>query len=436
MLGVALATLSLAGCGKKGPPLAPIVHVPAAAAKLSARRVGNDIYVTLTIPAQNLDGSMPADVSRIDLYGATTLTPPPLARIFEIASKVASVEVKPAPRPEQNGVAAEPSGERANLPAQGTTITLRDSLTPGALQPKELTPVTDTGAARARPPATAAAPPPVSVLRRFYVAVPTSDRGRQGPPGTLLEVPLSPLPDPPVAPALTASEDNITVTWEPSGGVIGFLFERPTALEDAPVEDQPAVPGTPSPSNAVAATPGGPVLYNVYREGATDQAVATPNPPWNAAPPPPINPAPLATLTFTDPNPVQFDRPQCYTVRAIRGVVPNLVLSEPSPRACLTPKDSYPPAAPTGLYTLAAEGVINLSWEPNGEADLGGYVVLRGRAGDATLQRLTASPLADTRYTDRDVMPGVRYVYAIQAVDMQRPPNVSAESNRVEETAR
>jgi len=33
-------------------------------------------------------------------------------------------------------------------------------------------------------------------------------------------------------------------------------------------------------------------------------------------------------------------------------------------------------------------------------------------------------------------MPGVRYVYAVEAVDMQQRPNVSGESNRVEETPR
>jgi len=42
----------------------------------------------------------------------------------------------------------------------------------------------------------------------------------------------------------------------------------------------------------------------------------------------------------------------------------------------------------------------------------------------------------DTRYTDRDVTAGVRYVYAILALDMEQPPNVSDESNRVEETPR
>jgi hypothetical protein len=64
-------------------------------------------------------------------------------------------------------------------------------------------------------------------------------------------------------------------------------------------------------------------------------------------------------------------------------------------------------------------------------------MVLRGTAGDATLQPLTRTPLAEARFRDTTVMPGTRYAYAVAAVD-KRPllPNVSAQSNRVEETAR
>jgi hypothetical protein len=120
----------------------------------------------------------------------------------------------------------------------------------------------------------------------------------------------------------------------------------------------------------------------------------------------------------------------------VRGAGASLAVSAASPPECITPVDTYAPQPPTGLVALGAEGVINLSWEPNGEADLAGYLVLRGRAGDATLQPLTGTPIMDTRYTDRDVMAGVRYVYAVEAVDMQQPPNVSGESNRVEETPR
>jgi len=49
---------------------------------------------------------------------------------------------------------------------------------------------------------------------------------------------------------------------------------------------------------------------------------------------------------------------------------------------------------------------------------------------------LTPEPIKETRYQDRTARPGVTYVYAIVAVDRATPPNRSAESNRVQETAR
>ena len=89
------------------------------------------------------------------------------------------------------------------------------------------------------------------------------------------------------------------------------------------------------------------------------------------------------------------------------------------------------------LSTEVSEGAITLKWEPNAEPDIAGYLVLRGEAGDATLSLVTDTVVTDAQFTDRTVRPGVRYVYAVQAIDSRLPrPNVSAESMRVEETAR
>ena len=112
-------------------------------------------------------------------------------------------------------------------------------------------------------------------------------------------------------------------------------------------------------------------------------------------------------------------------------------MSEPSSATCITPVDVFPPAAPAGLASVPSEGGISLIWEPNSELDLDGYLVLRREAGDDTLRQLTATPVAEARYRDTDVQPGKRYIYSVVAVDTQVPlPNVSAESARVEETAR
>ena len=79
-LGIGSWVLTLAvmaGCGKKGPPLPPIVRVPAAVSQLTARRVGDDVVLNLALPVQNVDQSTPVNLARIDVYGYTGRTAPP-----------------------------------------------------------------------------------------------------------------------------------------------------------------------------------------------------------------------------------------------------------------------------------------------------------------------------------------------------------------------
>src|SRR5215208_4253606 len=58
-------------CGKKGPPLLPFVRQPKAAEITSARRVGNDVYLTVTVPTANVDDSTPASVAHIQVLAVT-----------------------------------------------------------------------------------------------------------------------------------------------------------------------------------------------------------------------------------------------------------------------------------------------------------------------------------------------------------------------------
>jgi fibronectin type 3 domain-containing protein len=108
-------------------------------------------------------------------------------------------------------------------------------------------------------------------------------------------------------------------------------------------------------------------------------------------------------------------------------------LSQP---ACVTPRDTFPPAAPSGLAAVPTPGQISLIWEANAETDLAGYIILRGEAPDGELQPLTSEPIRETSYRDATVQPGTRYIYAIVAVDTATPPNASEQSARAEETAR
>jgi hypothetical protein len=134
--------------------------------------------------------------------------------------------------------------------------------------------------------------------------------------------------------------------------------------------------------------------------------------------------------------PVVFGTPVCFAVRGVRTVGSVILESAPSPVKCETPADTFPPPAPTSLAAFASPGSIALTWDAVTAADLAGYVVLRGEGTGERLQPLMTAPVTGTSFTDTTTRPGVRYVYAVVAVDRARPANRSKESNRVEETGR
>ncbi|MSO82167.1 MAG: hypothetical protein EXQ53_02565 [Acidobacteria bacterium] len=433
----ALAAVMLGwGCGKKGAPLAPFVRIPAAVSVIAASRLGNDVYVTLTVPAANIDTSIPVDISRIDVYGYTGRSAPTLARWAELGTVVATIPVAPPPVGEAGAPPASSAGATSEGALPGFPVTVLDILTPdevvqgavAVVDPgrPELVPLPSSGAASGTAPV---------VLRRFYLAIPFSQRGRPGPPGTQVELVLTALPDPPTDVRVSYVPAALSLSWEPSGGLLGFLLDRPLPPEPVPFE-MPQLPGLVIviPQAVDSSVPPGPTTYNVYQDRAPDAFVLPPLaalPSWRVAVPTLLNAAPLAATTAADT--VEFGRARCYTVRAQRGAA----MSEPSPPVCVTPIDVFPPAAPSGLAAVPSEGGISLIWEPSAELDLGGYLVLRREAGDATLRQLTDRPIGDARYRDTTVQAGMRYMYFVVAVDTQLPlPNVGAPSELVEETAR
>jgi hypothetical protein len=428
----------IVGCGKKGPPLAPLVRIPAAVEMIHAQRVGGEAFVTLTVPNANIDKSMPVDISRIEIYGYTGRRPPPNARWVEFGDLVATVPVVPPPLPDAPPADASEPPDPSKGAMPGTMITVLDTLTPQKIvQGKVETPVPARRGPTPILPVAATQEP--DVLERFYMAIAFSGRGRPGPPGKAAQFPLVEVPDPPAFVSAPYTETTVAVEWPPSGGIIGFLFNNALPPEEPPLDEafEPIVT-TPSVAPNETLLPSGPVRYNVYREVAPDPFAfpsASTVVPWAGTTPAPINPAPLSALTFSDS--VEFNRERCYVVRAVRGTPPNVIEGDPSAPNCFIPVDIFAPAAPTRLVAVVDQGGISLIWEPNAEPDVIGYLILRGEASDATLQPLTSTPVAEPRFRDTKVTAGKKYVYAVVALDSRLPvANISAESERVEETAR
>jgi hypothetical protein len=401
--------LLVSGCGKKGPPLPPFVRVPAAVGQLAAHRVGDEVIINFTLPTQNIDQSTPISLARVDLYAYTGRSAPPAARFPEVADRIAVLETK---------AEAVPAGA------------LRETLTPDKLV--EGRPLIST--VPTRPIDKPVRDDSRAALKRFYMAVPYNPRGRSGPPSQIVELALTPLPDAPTAVRVTYTASAVTLRWDPSGGILGFLLDGAPLPSSLPLDDAP-------PAVAGGTLPTGPTRYNVYREVEAlpvidaPAAAKTPAPPVMPAPVP-VNAGPVDGLSFDDPQ-ESDGRRRCYSVSAVRGTGPRAIEGYPSKTACITTVDIFPPVAPTGVSPIAVEGAISLVWEANSERDLQGYYVFRGEEGSETLTRITDDVVKETRYTDKDVKPGVRYLYAVTSVDNQSPhPNVSAESERVEVTAR
>ena len=80
-----------------------------------------------------------------------------------------------------------------------------------------------------------------------------------------------------------------------------------------------------------------------------------------------------------------------------------------------------PPAAPTNLVAVPGDGVVDLSWDANTEADLTGYNVYRSEVPasiDPTMDTpLGSVPAGLEAYQDNTVANGTTYFYVVTAID-------------------
>lgn len=425
LLLLVLAAGVAVSCGKKGPPLAPVPRVPAAPANPQAARVGDDVYVWFGVPAANVSGQAPADISAVDLYAVTAVAPPTGDDLTRAAVRVASypvyVPAPPLPEPPAGAPAPPPLPTPAGF-AQGVVAVVRETLTAETRQPTVLaTPpeVTPEAEEAAEPPPGPLVGPGESALKRHYFLVSLDRRGRPGSFTPVMSVPVADGADPPVELDLSYTASSITLAWRPAATA--------RLAPAAPDEAEGLLPSKP----LVAPPP--PTTYHVFEVPRT--AAADPGP-YGLTLPVPLTPQPVAASSFEIPGAVAFGTERCFIVRPVDRVAGATVVGQATPPACVTPVDTFAPAAPRQLAAIAGVGVINLIWEANDEADLAGYVVLRGPAPDGPMQPLMREPIRETTYRDQTATPGVRYVYAVVAVDTATPPNVSALSNRVEEESR
>ncbi|HEY3884457.1 MAG TPA: fibronectin type III domain-containing protein, partial [Vicinamibacterales bacterium] len=414
-----LAFLVLAAsCGKKAPPRPPLNLVPDAAAPFAGRRIGNSVYLQMTVPTKNGNGPGPISLGRIDIYGATVGVDVPVPtnpELMKPAFLIGHIDVRPPVDPDAPLPDVPVNDTR---PRPGDVVSFVEPLTAAQSVAQILQkPPSKKAAQQARAkrggrgtggsaaagtvgaaPAAAAKPSGVPVLTRVYMVVGLTPKGRPGAASARVTIPLvAPPPALARAPVATASQTSVSVTW------------------------------TPPPSSSDESLG---LTYNVYAAPTGGSAQAA----KGQTAPEPLNPKPIEELTFEHPG-AEPGKEQCFTVRTVATVVDIPIESDASPAGCVTPRDTFPPAAPKNLAVVGGTGGrMNLIWDANTETDLAGYIVLRAEAPDGTLQPLTPQPIKEPRYTDETAKSGTTYMYAVIAVDASG--NRSERSNTVTETAR
>ena len=143
------------------------------------------------------------------------------------------------------------------------------------------------------------------------------------------------------------------------------------------------------------------VVYNLYRDSGQGFELLTGSP---------------LSETFFEDRSFLFGQKYRYSVRAALAEAPGLKESADSEVLELLPVDKFPPSPPAEVTAVAGSEGVALSWLPNQEKDLAGYLVIRSESGSEEIL-LTRELLTAPVFNDLSVEKNRLYVYSIKAVD-------------------
>jgi len=173
--------------------------------------------------------------------------------------------------------------------------------------------------------------------------------------------------------------------------------------------------------------------YHVYRGELNPAApgASSSNQPQGVWKSPLLQVSVTSTPEYRDSG-ADYGKTYAYVVRSVLDSPAGPLESNDSGQSVVSPKDTFPPAAPQDLVAAIQPGstpesaVIELSWSINVEPDLAGYRVYRSSQEGGRGSLLTADLLPSPSYRDTSVQVGQHYWYTVTAVDRsgnESPPS-------------
>ena len=376
LLAACAAVLALApGCASPGAPQPPSLRLPQTVNNLTAVRQGNRVVLTWSPPTVTTDHQ--------------PIRWPTTTRVCRVVNQF---PINQCSEP----VAQIPASDLASsaTSARRPVVSYEDLL-PAALIPQQVT----------------------AQNQATYALEVVNQRGRSAGLSNQVRIPLVPTMPPPTGFRATLDAQGPLLQWD-------------NASSFTPTSDVSCVLRIYRRGGHASAT-GGPSV------GQHPSAVRRPpaQPEFALIAEQPCQPGPGEARDTSFEWEQEYDyKAAAITIIAAPGRPAVEVEGDDSAQAHLVTHDIFPPAVPSGLQavfsSVGQKPFIDLTWAPNTESDLAGYIVYR-RTGTAPFAA-ASGVLNSPAWRDADVHPGQQYFYAVAAVDVRG--NQSAPSAPASET--
>jgi hypothetical protein len=413
----ALAT----GCASPGPPHPPSLELPKPVTDLTAQRIGYQVVLHWTTPNKTTENLVLPGKVAANLSAHICRRPASASKSAWTCTSVFRIPVQPGPSTAADTLPTSLTADPVSLLDYRVEIENPAGRTAGPSNSVLIT--------------AGAAPPPVQNLRATTI-----------PTGVMLEwQPATAATDPATAATHVESVelDRTTNTPKPSAPPV-ITTRTPGPAAPATGKSNKGSKSSSRSSPIRRSTKPGKPMQLAGQEPSEVHLRATPATTGAQPSAPDPNREPNRDSGGTIDQTARVGETYSYAAQRVRsipiGPTTYEIRSPLSAAVTLTLRDTFPPAPPRGLDGIPTQTpapAIDLSWEPNTEHDLAGYLVYRQLLDDSGAPtgpptRITPKPLPGPAFSDTTAIPGQRYIYTVTAIDTSG--NESKPSPEIEES--